>query len=77
LEVLTSASGECRVPQSWQVLYRTIEDEFKPVTNPGPYGIEKDGFNPVSFEPIATDAIKIEIKLQDQWSAGLQEVVIE
>ncbi|MGE5295250.1 MAG: glycoside hydrolase family 127 protein, partial [Solirubrobacterales bacterium] len=28
-----TGSGECRVPQSWQVLYRTIEGDFKPVTN--------------------------------------------
>ncbi len=45
--------------------------------NAGPYGLEKDGFNPVAFAPVKTDALKIEIKLQEKWSVGIQEVVIE
>jgi hypothetical protein len=65
------------VPESWQVLYRTAEGEFQPVENSGPYGIEKDGFNAVEFKPVKTDALKIEIVLQEKWSAGVQEVVIE
>jgi len=69
--------GECQVPESWQVLYRTAEGEFQPVENSGPYGIEKDGFNAVEFKPVKTDALKIEIVLQEKWSAGVQEVVIE
>lgn len=69
--------GECHLPQSWQVLCRTTDGKFQPVKNAGPYGLEKDGFNPVAFEPVKTDALKIEIKLQEKWSAGVQEVVIE
>jgi hypothetical protein len=69
--------GECHLPKSWQALYRTAEGEFKPVKNAGPYGVEKDGFNKAAFEPVKTTALKIEIKLQEKWSAGVQEVVIE
>jgi hypothetical protein len=57
--------------------YRTAEGGFKPVKNAGSYGVEKDRFNKVAFEPVKTRALKIEIKLQEQWSAGVQEVVIE
>jgi hypothetical protein len=68
--------GECHLPQSWRVLYRDF-DGFKPVKNAADYGVEKDAFNKVAFEPVRTDTIKIEITLQKDWSAGVQEVVIE
>jgi hypothetical protein len=69
--------GECHLPKSWQVLYRTAEGKFAPVKNTAPYGIEKDTLNTVGFEPVTTDALKVEITLQDRWSAGIQEIVIE
>ncbi|UCG59531.1 MAG: glycoside hydrolase family 127 protein [Phycisphaerales bacterium] len=69
--------GACKTPQSWKVLHRDGEGNFKPVTNNTAYLTAKDTFNKVSFEPVETDCVKIEIKLQDGWSAGVQEVVIE
>ncbi len=38
---------------------------------------EKDTFNKVSFAPATTDALKVDITLQDRWSVGVQEIVIE
>ena len=69
--------GECRVPKSWKVLYRDAKGRFKSVNNNTPYLVEKDTFNKVGFEPVRTDCVKIEIMLQDRWSAGVQEVMIE
>lgn len=69
--------GECHLPQSWRALYRTADGKFEPVKNASSYGLEKDGFNTVAFEPVKTTALKIEIVLQKKWSAGVQEVVIE
>ena len=69
--------GACRLPKSWRVLYKDGDGQFQPVKNRGPYGIEKDRFNKVEFDPVATTAIKVEIDLQENWSAGIQEVVIE
>ncbi|HIJ51932.1 MAG TPA: glycoside hydrolase family 127 protein [Planctomycetes bacterium] len=69
--------GACHLPKSWKVLYRDSEGNFKPVENSTAYLTEKDTFNKVSFEPVKTDGVKIEIVLQGQWSAGVQEVVIE
>lgn len=69
--------GECSVPKSWKVLYRDAEGNFKPVNNKTSYLTKKDTFNEVSFEPVKTNGVKIEIVLQDRWSAGVQEVVIE
>lgn len=72
-----SDHGGCRVPQSWRVLYRNADDEFRPVPMATSYDTKKDAFNRVTFETVETDAIKIEIVLDEKWSAGVQEVVIE
>ncbi len=69
--------GACRVPKSWRILYQDADGRFQPVKNRGSYGTEKDQFNRVEFDPVATKAVKIEIDLQKEWSAGIQEVVIE
>jgi uncharacterized protein len=69
--------GGCRVPKAWQVLYRTAEGTFSPVKNATAYGTQKDTFNRVRFEPVTADVLKVEIALQEGWSAGVQEVVIE
>ncbi|MFC1634900.1 glycoside hydrolase family 127 protein [Planctomycetota bacterium] len=69
--------GQCKIPESWKVLYRNGEGNFQPVSNRIAYAVKKDVFNKVDFEPVRTDAIKIEITLQEKWSAGIQEVIIE
>jgi hypothetical protein len=69
--------GACRLPESWRVLCRDTAGSFKPVRARISYGLKKDRFNKVDFDPVKTDAIKIEITLQKDWSAGVQEVVIE
>jgi hypothetical protein len=67
-----TGSGECRVPASWSVLYRD-GGEWKPVEAAGPYEVEKDRYNQVVFKPVATSALRLEVTLQPQWSAGVQE----
>ena len=52
--------GGCKVPESWRVLYRDADGRYEPVNNAGGYGTEKDKFNTVRFEPVETEAIKIE-----------------
>ena len=64
--------GECRVPASWRVLYRD-GGEWKPVEASVPYGVEKDRFNRVIFKPVTTTALRIEVTMQNEWSAGIQE----
>jgi len=72
-----SGKGDARVPESWKVLYRDARGKFQPVRNRGSYDTARDRFNKVSFEPVSTDALKVEITLEDKWTAGVQEVVIE
>jgi DUF1680 family protein len=64
--------GEVRVPQTWRLLYRDGND-WKPVEPSGPFGTERNAYNTVTFKPITTTALRIELTMQKEWSAGLQE----
>jgi DUF1680 family protein len=67
-----TGSGETRTPASWRVLYKDGE-EWEPVDTMDAYGVEKDRFNKVTFKPVTTTGVKLEVVLQPQWSAGIQE----
>jgi len=67
-----TGKGECRVPQSWRVLYQD-GDEWKPVAASGDYGTRSDDWNSVSFAPVTTTAIRIEVQLQPKFSGGILE----
>jgi hypothetical protein len=67
-----TGSGESRLPAAWRVLYKDGE-EWKPVEAAGPYGVEKDAYNKVTFKPVTTSALRLEVTLTPQWSAGIQE----
>lgn len=67
-----TGSGECRLPVSWRVLYKDGE-EWRPVETSGPYGVEKDRYNKVAFKPVTTSSLRLEVVLQPEWSAGVQE----
>jgi hypothetical protein len=69
--------GGCKVPEWWKVLYKNDAGEFVPVSTEDAYGTEKDKFNKITFEPVETDAIRIDIRLMKDWASGVQEVVIE
>jgi hypothetical protein len=64
--------GECRVPASWRLLYKDGE-EWKPVETEGAYGVEKDRFNRITFKPVTTTGLRLEVTFQQQWAAGIQE----
>ena len=70
------AWGNCRVPASWRVLYRDGE-EFKPVEGISGYGAELDKFNRVTFDPVTTGALRLEVQLQEGQSAGVLEWRVE
>jgi len=64
--------GEVRVPQSWRILYRDGE-AWKPVETAEPYGVERDRFNRVTFKPVTTAGLRLEMTAQPNWSVGIQE----
>lgn len=64
--------GEVRVPQSWRILYKD-GDQWKLVEATDAYGVAKDQYNKVTFKPVATSGLRLEVTMQTNWSAGLQE----
>jgi hypothetical protein len=64
--------GEVRVPQVWRVLYKD-GNEWKPIENLEPYGVEKDRYNKVTFKPVLTSGLRLEVTAQPNFAAGLQE----
>ncbi|GAB4243351.1 MAG: glycoside hydrolase family 127 protein [Acidobacteriota bacterium] len=64
--------GEVRLPASWRVLYKKGE-EWVPVQVQGPYEVAKDRFCRVRFTPVRTTALRLEVTLQPNWSAGIHE----
>jgi hypothetical protein len=64
--------GECRVPLSWRVLYKD-GDQWKPVETQAAYGVDKDRYNRINFKPVTTTALRLEVTMQGNWSAGIQE----
>ncbi len=69
--------GGCRVPQSWKIYYMSSKGEWMPVANNNDYATVKGSVNYVSFEPVKTNALKIEIVLPEDNSAGIFEWEVE
>ncbi len=64
--------GGCRVPSSWQLQYR-VGDQWQPVGNASPCGTAGDRYNRVTFDPVTTDGLMIEVQLQPDFSGGILE----
>jgi hypothetical protein len=64
--------GEVRVPKAWRILHKD-GGEWKPVEATGEYGVAKDRYNAVAFTPVTTSGLRLEVTMQPQWSAGVQE----
>ena len=64
--------GRFRAPASWRLLYKDGQ-QWAEVSNPSPYLVELDQFNHVTFDPVITDEIRLEVNLQDGFSAGILE----
>ncbi len=65
-------TGECRIPESWRLLYKAGE-EWKPVTGASEYGTELNRANQVNFDPVKTSALRLEVQLQSEYSGGILE----
>jgi hypothetical protein len=71
-----TGQGECKVPASWRLLYQDGA-EWKPVENTGKYTVEKGAYNQVAFKPVTTQALRLELTMQPNWSAGMHKWHIE
>lgn len=64
--------GACRVPAGWTVQYREGET-WKEVAGATPYGVERDQYNRVTFDPVETTGVRLSVRLQPNYSAGILE----
>ena len=67
-----TGAGGCRVPESWRLLHRQ-GGQWRPVPTTSPLGVEKDKYNTVTFAPVTTDALRVEVKLRAGFSGGILE----
>jgi DUF1680 family protein len=68
--------GGCRIPVSYKILYKK-DGQWVPVKNTIPYAVSKDSFNVVTFEPVATTALRMEIQLPVDNSTGIHEWAVK
>jgi len=69
-------NGGCKLPTRWQVLY-LHGDTWKPVMSPSTYGTKPDQFVDVTFAPVTTKGLRIEVQLQKGFSGGIHEWIVE
>jgi hypothetical protein len=67
-----TGNGSCRVPPSWELLWKQGA-QWMPVAQPTEYGTRADAYNRVSFRPIETTALRIQVQLQPGFSSGILE----
>ncbi len=68
-----SGKGHCRIPESWKVQWRAAKGApWQDVAGNGP--VAKDRFCVVDFpSPVKAQAVRLQVKLQKEWSGGILE----
>lgn len=67
-----TGTGQCRVPRSWRLVYKS-GDEWKPVENASGYPTNKDQWNTVTFSPVETTGLRLNAWLAPDVSGGVLE----
>lgn len=67
-----SGTGSCRVPNSWSLDYLDGQ-QWKPVSGAAGFGVRRDAYNRVAFNPIETTGLRVEVQLQPNFSGGILE----
>ncbi len=62
--------GRQRIPAEWRILYRK-EGQWVPVENTSSYQLSADQYNRVTFKPVTTTALCLQVQLQHDFSGGL------
>ena len=63
----------CKVPDSWKLYYKNDKGEWTEVAHPSSYPCEKGVACTVSFDPVKTTAVKLELKQPADKSCGVYE----
>lgn len=62
--------GGCRTPESWRVEYYDGK-AWQAVKTSDSYTTNRDTFNEVRFEPVSTSALRMTVKLRENFSGGV------
>ena len=65
-------NGGCRVPEAWKILYLKNGD-WKEVSKHGEYPVLKDEFTSIEISNVRTKSMRLEIKLNENFSGGILE----
>ncbi|NQU54982.1 MAG: glycoside hydrolase family 127 protein [Bacteroidetes bacterium] len=66
-----------RVPENWNLEYKTGGGKWIAIDTSDEYGVELDKYNTVHFKPVETKAIRLNAKQQEGFSAGILEWKID
>ncbi len=72
-----TGEGECRVPASWKLFARGESGSWDELAADKAHGVEVDKFNELTFPEVDTDSVRIEAKLQPNFSGGIFEVQVK
>jgi DUF1680 family protein len=67
--------GGCRIPATWELLYKK-GGKWVPVNTLVPYQVTKDAWDAVEFEPVTTSGLRMRIKLSKEFSSGIHEWIV-
>jgi len=65
--------GECRLPKSWKISYRDPDGRWQPVAGASAYEIRNKEPVMLNFDPVTTDALRMDVQLAEGFSGGLYE----
>jgi uncharacterized protein len=64
--------GPIKLPSNWRLLYKDA-GQWKPVETSDSFGTAANSYNHVSFKPVTTGGLRLEVQLQADKSAGISE----
>jgi hypothetical protein len=67
-----TGNGQCRVPASWRLLCKS-DDVWQPLGVAADFIVKKDDWNRVTFPAVETRQLRLEVKLQPEFSGGILE----
>ncbi len=68
--------GGCRIPDDWEILYLS-GNIWQPVKARTTYKVTKNSWDSLVFDPVKASAIKLKVKLNKDFSAGIYEWIVE
>lgn len=68
-------NGGCDLPEDWKLFYKSGE-KWVEVDAETPYPIMEDELNKLVFQPVTTSALKLEVRLSKEYSAGVHEWIV-